>query len=201
MIYFSWNPGWNFLRWMNWIFLFQFCLDRWMWIIRLAVFCNQRTTRRKICFSYIYAQEKYELMEHVVWRGLVSHNECYPDYPIWPFIHIIVRMFLWSFIMTIMLMFTIRFRLIMRYMLWSKIIIGDTECFMRTPLTLWIIFIGEVWLMLYKCPQNIKQLIKMVRNQYIYFACCWYTCVKKMTLPINEYFLFNAGLLTIIWIS
>ena len=70
-----------------------------------------------------------------------------------PIMKIVGRKFLCGSIMAILLMFIIRWRLIMWYLLWSTIIIGRTDCFMRTPIPFWTIFIRAVWYMLYKYSQ------------------------------------------------
>ena len=72
----------------------------------------------------------------------------------YPFICIIGRSVSWSYIMKILLRFIIMRGLIMPSLLLSTIIIDGTGCFTITPILLWIIFTGVVWLMLYKYPQK-----------------------------------------------
>ena len=127
-----------------------------------------------------------------------------PWWSTFPFIHIIGRNVICSYIMMILLTFIIMCRLKMWYLLWSTIIIGVTGCFTITPIPLWIILTTSVWIMLYKYSQKIKQSnceMQIKRIIYISFRILPILSREKNVSTNWWIILFNAVLLPTIWIS
>ena len=89
-ISFSWNPGWKFLIWRDWILLLQLLLGIRLWIKQLSVFCHHRTSiKKRRIYIYISVQGE-KIWGHVLWGGGVFHYECYFDYPHFTF-HTVYR--------------------------------------------------------------------------------------------------------------
>ena len=140
-INFSGNPGLNILIWRKWILIFQMWLGIWMWIMNLAFSCHNWTSRRKKWISHV-------ILLYGTMRGygnMFSGDFCYSTINstlmIIFFISICIeqRRVLWSSIMKILLTFIILRSLIIWSLLLSKILLGVTGCFLRTPIALWII--------------------------------------------------------------
>ena len=156
-IYFCWNQtGQNFLRWSNWILIFQLQTGMWFWLMHIAVLCNQITTIRKwwLKINILLFSDKWKYQNMFYVGNFYSNMNAILKIHFPHILIIIGKNVSRSSIMTILLTFIKSCRLIIWYMLWSTIIIAGTGCFTRIPIPFCIIFNIEVWLKLSKYSQK-----------------------------------------------
>ena len=113
--------------------------------------------------------------------------------PLSPIMHIIGRNFLCSYIIRILLVFIIRYRLIIGSLLCSFITIYSTGCFIITQIPFWVVFTRAVWLMIYKFFPIRKAINKSLEKNEIhdiYSICILLTCLQKIYVSTNEWTIF-----------
>ena len=108
-----------------------------------------------------------------------------------PFIWILLRIVLWSSIMTIFLNFIILWSLKIWYLFLSTIILGGTGFFPRTSTSVCIIFTRSLWFMIYKHTQKISNK-NIVRNKLdasntFDLTYYWTYCGKKCLYQLVTY--------------
>ena len=151
-IYLSLNQNrCNVMRGRSWFIISLWQLVMWLQFMHLDVICNQKTTiiKRWIClyFCSFTKWNNWYLFYVGVWYTTINDNLFIHFTPI---MYIYGRNLLCYSIMTLLLMFVISIRLIIKLLLLFTIIICRNVCFLIIPINLCFNFTRAVWFMIYK---------------------------------------------------